>query len=124
MNRNLPIAHRAVTLLEVILAMGLLVVLSTMTYWFYESGLAASRQGTSEADKLRLARVVMDRITTEIRQANSVTADDRVGIRGDKEHLWISTLRVPTKETTKLRSSRDPLPPPETDLVKIEYKIA
>ncbi len=112
------------TLLEVILAMGLLVVLSSMTYWFYASGMETSRQGYLEADKLRLARVVLDRIATEIRQASAITADDRMGLIGDREQIWISTLRVPSKETTRKRSSREGDAPPEFDLVKVQYKIA
>ncbi len=112
------------TLLEVILAMGLLVVLSSMTYWFYSSSLDTSRRGTGEADKVRLARVVLDRIATEIRQANAVSDDERMGVIGDKEQIWISTLRVPSKETTRQRSSREGPPPAEFDLVKVQYKIA
>ena len=116
--------RRGVTLLEILLAMSLLVTLTSMTYWFYSSSLETSQKGTTEADKLRLARVVLDRIATEIRQASSVTAEDRMGIRGDKESIAISTLRVPTKELSKKRSSRDAPPPAEFDLVAVQYKIA
>jgi hypothetical protein len=113
-----------VTLLEILLAMSLLVTLTSMTYWFYGSSLETTRKGTTEADKLRLARVVLERITTEIRQANSTTAEDRMGIRGDKESIAISTLRVPTKELSKTRLPHDPPPPAEFDLVAVQYKIA
>jgi len=113
-----------VTLLEILLAMSLLVTLTSMTYWFYSSSLETSQKGTKDADKLRLARVVLDRITTEIRQANSTTAEDRVGIRGEKESIAISTLRVPTKELSRKHSSREAPPAAEFDLVAVQYKIA
>jgi prepilin-type N-terminal cleavage/methylation domain-containing protein len=116
--------RRGVTLLEILLAMSLLVTLTSMTYWFYSSSMETNQKGTMEADKLRLARVVLDRITTEIRQASSTTAEDRMGIRGEKESIAISTLRVPTKELSKKRSSRDEPPPAEFDLVAVQYKIA
>ncbi len=116
--------RRGVTLLEVVLAMGLLVVLFTMTFWFYSSSMETSRNGTTEVDKLRLARVVLERMATEIRQAGMRTADDGLGIHGDKERVWISTLRVPTKETTRKRSSREGPAPSEWDLVKVEYKVS
>ena len=116
--------RRGVTLLEILLAMSLLVTLTSMTYWFYSSSMETSQKGTMEADKLRLARVVLDRIATEIRQANSTTAEDRMGIRGEKESIAISTLRVPTKALSKKRSSRDNPPPAEFDLVAVQYKIA
>lgn len=111
-------------MLEVVLAMGLLVVLSTMTYWFYSSGMETSVRGTTAADKLRLARVVLDRITTEIRQTSAVIADDGLGLIGDKEHLWLTSVRVPTKETTRSRSTREPAATPEYDVVQVEYKIS
>lgn len=116
--------HRGVTLLEVVLAMGLLVVLSTMTYWFYSSGMETSARGMGEADKLRLARVVLDRMATEIRQSGATIADDRMGLIGDKERIWLTTVRVPSKETTRLRSNREAPAAPEFDVVQIEYKIS
>ncbi len=124
MDRERPPRRRGVTLLEILLAMSLLVTLTSMTYWFYGSSLDTSRKGTTEADKLRLARVVLERIATEIRQANSATAEDHMGIRGDKESIAISTLRVPTKELSKLRLPHDPPPPGEFDLAAVQYKIA
>jgi hypothetical protein len=104
--------------------MGLLMVLSTMTYWFYWSGMETSARGTGEADKLRLARVVLDRMATEIRQAGSSIADDRMGLIGDKERIWLTTVRVPSKETTRLRGNQEPPAAPEFDVVQVEYKIS
>jgi len=116
--------RRGVTLLEILLAMSLLVTLTSMTYWFYSSSMETNQRGTLEADKLRLARVVLDRIATEIRQASSTTAEDRMGIHGQKESIAVSTLRVPTKELSKKRSSREAPPSAEFDLVAVQYKIA
>jgi hypothetical protein len=113
-----------VTLLETVLAIGILVVVSSMTYWFYASTLDASRRGTDEAMHIRLARVVLDRITTELRQAASITVDNRVGVRGEAERLWLSSYRVPTREQSKERLPNEPPPPPEYDVTKVEYKIA
>ncbi len=116
---------RGVTLLEVTLAMGLLVVLTSMTYWFYSSALETREKGTIEARKLRLARVVLDRIANEIRQASMITAGGRLGIRGEPERIWLSSLRVPTRDRMALRRSMlDEPPPPQSDMVKVEYRIA
>lgn len=114
----------ALTLLEVALAMGLLVVLSSMTYWFYGSVLETRERGTTQTHKMRLVRVVMNRMAQEIRQASLITADQRVGIRGDAERIWLSTIRVPSKELSKQRRTRDLPPAGEYDLAKVEYKIA
>lgn len=116
--------RRGVTLLEIVLALGLLVSLTSMTYWFYASCLESRRTGTVEAQKLRLVRVVLDRITTEIRQVAAVTRDYGVGLRGAEEQIWLTSLRVPGKEQAKDYSFRKEPPPGEYDLVKVEYKIA
>ena len=89
--------RRALTLLEIVLAMSLLVVLSSMTYWFYGSALETRRAGTVRAHRLRLVRVVLDRMAREVRQASMITADNRVGIRGEAERIWLSTLGVSSK---------------------------
>lgn len=47
-----------------------------------------------------------------------------MGIRGQKESIALSTLRVPTKELSKKRSSREAPPSAEFDLVAVQYKIA
>ena len=115
---------RGVTLLEMLLAMSLLVLLSSMTYWFYFSALESQERDTLAARKLQLARVVLQRIANEIRQASLITADNRVGIRGAPERIWLSTLRVPSRDLSRERSTNEGPPPAEYDLVKIEYKIA
>lgn len=120
-----PTRHlrRGLTLLEVVLAMGILALVSSMTYWFYASSLSTRRQGMSEAHSLRLVRVLLDRMATEIRQASALTTDNRVGIRGDAERIWLSSVRVPTKASTEDRRRRMKRPPSEYDLVKVSYHI-
>ena len=120
----LPSGRRAVTLLEVMLSMGILTFVTGMTYWFYSSSLQSSREGTATAYRLRLARVVLDRIATEVRQATVITADNRVGVRGDAERIWLSSYRVPGRELVKKRGLHAASLPGEYDLTKVEYKIA
>jgi len=113
-----------VTLLEVVLSISLLVGLSSLTYWFYSSVVNTREVGTKDADKLRLVRVVLDQLSTEIRQASAGTADGRVGVRGLQERIWLSSIRVPSRELSKDRGNRELPPPGEYDLDKVEYKIA
>ena len=115
--------RRGLTLLEVVLAMSLLVILSSMTYWFYASSLDTRERGRTEAHRLRLVRVTLDRIATEIRQASTITADNRVGIRGEAERIWLSSLRVPNKKLSEERRSREAPLPAEYDLAKVAYHI-
>ena len=73
-----PFRARGVTLLEIVLSMGLLVTLTTMTYWFYASSLETRASGTKEAQRLRMVRVLSERMRREIRQTSTVTSDGRV----------------------------------------------
>lgn len=121
-----PARHvrRGVTLIEIVLSMGILGFLTSMTYWFYSSSLETSRIGTKNSQRLRLNRVVLDRMATEIRQAAAITADGRVGIRGEVERIWLSSFRVPSRDQSRKRTLTGEPRPAEYDLTKIEYKIA
>lgn len=121
--RSRPTGRRAVTLLEVVLAMGILVVVSSMTYWFYSSTLETSRGDTEVARKLRLARSVLDRMSVEIRQAASTAIDKQMGIKGEGEEIFLSSYRVPRREMASHASFYRPEPPPQYDLTKVEYRI-
>jgi len=115
--------RRGVTLLEVVLSMGILIFLSSMTYWFYSSSLESSRHGTAAAQRLRMVRVILDRMAREIRQAAVMTTNDKVGLVGDAEQIWVTTYRVPTREQSRERRTREDPAPPEYDVVTVEYKI-
>ncbi len=116
-------SRRGVTLLEVILAMGILVVVTSMTYWFYSSTLQTSRDDTEVARRLRLARSVLDRMSVEIRQAASMAIDKQMGIKGQAEQIWLSSYRVPRREIASHASFYRPAPPPQYDLATVEYHI-
>ena len=117
-------ARSGVTLIEILLAMSILVVVSSMTYWFYASTLETGDRTTDNAYRLRLARVLLDHIAKEIRQSAGITVDDRVGITGEPERILLSSYRVPSREQIKERTARDAPRPAEYDLTKLEYKIA
>jgi type II secretory pathway pseudopilin PulG len=116
--------QRAMTLLEVILSMGLLVILSSLTYQFYYASLSSKASGTERAADLRLTRTVLQRMSEEIRQAVVQSKDFGMGIAGGQEAIEITTLRVPRRELAQERlAPTDPIKR-EYDLVKIQYKIA
>lgn len=115
---------RGVTLLEVVLAMSLLVILTAMTYWFYGSSLATRERGNADAQRLRQVKSLLERMATEIRQASAISSNQRVGIRGEAERIWLNSYRVPSREVAQERKAIAPAAPEEFDLVKVEYKIA
>lgn len=116
--------RRAVTLLEVVLAMSILVALTSMTYWFYGSSLETRERGGAEAQRLRQVKAIMERMAREIRQASAISTNQRVGIRGEAERIWLHTARVPTREAVEDRRATSTKGATEYDLVKVEYKIA
>lgn len=120
-----PPRHRRVgmTLLEVVLAMGLLTVLSSLTYWFYASSLESRRQGVHEAQRLRLARVVLDRITTEIRQSAMIPSEKGVAIQGQAEQIRLTTLRTPDRRQYIEQSEQGVYSRVASDIVKVAYHI-
>lgn len=116
--------RRALSLLEVVLSLSLLVILSSITYWFYSSAMRTRERDIQMADKIRLARVLLDRMSHEIRQATIETSDGGVGIVGDMESIRISSLRIPGREIADTRFERTEEPAAEYDLVTVEYRIA
>ena len=114
--------RRAMTLLEVVLAVSLLVLLFSMTYWFYAGVLRTREESTDDAAKLRLVRTVLDRMVNEIRQTAVQTAG-QPGIHGTADHIWLSTVRSPTFSRVGW-ADEAPRPVGEYDLTKVEYKIA
>lgn len=118
--------HRrpGMTLLEIVLSMGLMVVLSSMAYWFYASSLETTRKETKTVHKLRLVRAVMDRIAEEIRQASQMTTAERMGIRGEAERIWLLSQRLPERDLSADPRTLLVAPPHQYDLAKVEYKIA
>jgi len=104
--------------------MSLLVALTTMTYWFYGSSLETRERGNAEAQRLRQVKAIMERMATEIRQASAISTQQRVGIRGTAERIWLNTTRVPSREVSREIKSLGQQVVPEYDLVKLEYKIA
>jgi len=114
----------AVTLLEVVLAIGLLVLLSGTTFWFYESTLAERTETIEDSQKLQLARTLMDQMAREIRYASSFTPGYGTGLVGGKEHITIYTTRLPRKVLSEERTVRDDEIPGEFDLMEVKYYIA
>jgi prepilin-type N-terminal cleavage/methylation domain-containing protein len=115
--------RRGLTLLEVVLAMGLLTMLSSLTYWFYSSTLESRRQGVGEAQRIRLARVVLDRIVREIRQTAMITSDAGASLQGDAEQIRLTTLRTPDRDQVREQLRYKESARVAYDVVKVAYHI-
>ncbi len=111
-------AH-GVTLLEVLLSMALLSVLMLMLFAFTSTTMQAEMAGRELATKSQLARVVLDRIAGEIRQAAAFGRS----ISGDKNSIRILTTRLPDRDIFEIRKVKEWPRTAEYDLAEIRYYL-
>jgi type II secretory pathway pseudopilin PulG len=116
--------RRAFTLIEMVISTGLLVMLIGTMYWFYASSLQNREEGTQKARDVQLARVILNRIAEEIRQASGNTPGYGPGIIGGPNALSINTLTMPTKELLRRRSITAKPLAAQFDLNEVRYYIA
>lgn len=120
-------AREGLTLVEVILSIGLMMVLLTMIFSFYRNSIEERSETLAASQKLTLARTLMDQIEREIRQASGFAPEFGIGISGGKRFISIVTTRLPRKvlsiDPTTLEEQTAYIPP-EFDLMEVKYYIA
>jgi type II secretory pathway pseudopilin PulG len=116
--------RRAFTLLEMIVATGLMVVLMTTMFWFYRTSILQRAEGTATSRDVQLARVILERISAEIRQSVPSMSAFGPGVFGYKDAVEINTLVIPDKKLSEIRGIRDRSLPGQFDLQQIRYYIA
>ena len=116
-------SRRAFTLIEMVLSTGLLVFLVGTLYWFYGSSLRNREEGTMKARRIQLARVVLDRITEEVRLCAGYATGYGAGLIGQTNAVSTYTLTVPTKELMRRRSITDQALAGQFDLEEVRYYI-
>ncbi|MEE9295864.1 MAG: hypothetical protein V3W34_13005 [Phycisphaerae bacterium] len=114
----------AVTLLEIVLAIGLIVPVLGMMFWFYASTLAMRDASAEHIRRNQLARVVADRIAREIRQSTGFSGGYGPGIYGTRERVSINTVVIPDKALVEHQGIRRRRAPGQFDLRQIDYYIA
>jgi hypothetical protein len=121
---RVPRKTRSVTLLETVLAIWLLVTFMGMMFWFYDSSMEASQDGTRRTHDVQLARVVLERIAQEIRQTSGNTAGFGPGLIGEEHALSVNTLVLPDKILSRRRSITEDQIAAQFDLQEVRYYIA
>ena len=117
-------ARRAVTLIETVLAISLLVTFMSLMYWFYGSSLETREEGLKRTQEVQLARVILQRMAEEIRQASGNTAGYGAGLVGYKRGISVNTLVIPDKILAEKRSIFDEQVAAQFDLQEIRYYVA
>jgi hypothetical protein len=117
--------RKGVTMLEVLLAVGILVPVMGMLYWFYGASLKTQEEGLSKITRTQLARVVLERIAREIRQANGVPNTFGPGIVGGLNEISIITITTTDRSLMNLSYSNlyDEAPPGQFDYREVAYQL-
>ena len=116
--------RRGLTLLEVLLAMGLMVVVMGVVQMFYVGSLRTADEGESLCRDVVLAQAALRRIAEDIRSCSGFLAAYGPGITGDAHSIALHTVRLPGKVLFEDVSIRDEPPPAECDITKIQYYVA
>lgn len=112
------------TLLELLLALGLIILVSGMMFEFYEVSLKSREAGTRQMQHSYLARLVAMSIAEEIRGANGFVKSVGPGVLGDKRFIQIQTIVLPDPNLWRRLSIKDAVPPAECDVRQVQYYLA
>ena len=114
----------AVTLLEVTLAVGIIVPVMATVFMFYSNSLESNEQSTVRVRRVQLARVILDRITRELRQSTGFSAGYGTGVFGTRHQISINTVVIPDKALIERPGLRNKRRPGQFDLRQVDYYIA
>lgn len=117
---------RALTLLEVVISISLIVVLLSVLLAFFGQTVRVRDQVALAADRTELARAVLDRIATELR---GCVGSDEIGfpveqrLVGDRRGITFLTTALPTRQQYEFFSEQEAPPPAQHDLTLVTYKL-
>lgn len=117
-------ACRALTLLEVILALTLMIFLLAMVFPFYTTVVRVRNEGGLIARDVMLTRSLLEEMAETIRHATDVVPGGEVGFKGTWDSITIVRTRMPELYAFDEQDLLRELPPPaQNDLVRIQYKL-
>ena len=120
------VARRALTLLEVIISIALIVMLLSALLTFYWQTLTIRDQVAKAADRTQIARYVLTGIARELRGCLGV---DQVGfpvaqrLAGDRRSIKFLTTALPAVHQFDFFEEFDTLPPAQHDLLEVGYSL-
>lgn len=115
--------HRALTLVETVLALTLMIMMFSGVYSFYFTALKARETGGAVARDVMLARGLLERMAVEIRAATDVVPGDGIGFQGRHDRITVITPRIPEPYAYQVFGIHDQLPPAQLDYVRVSYQL-
>jgi type II secretory pathway pseudopilin PulG len=116
------------TLLEVILALGIAIGLLTVVLFFYQQAAQARSQILEESSRMTALRLLLDRITSDLRTA--LPPDDwNASLLGGPDFVQfvradLPKFAPPTAATAKLQHEEILVRPPPSDLRQVGYVLS
>jgi len=111
------------TLLEVVLAIGLIVSLMGTAIWFTRHIASARETINDKTQEIVSRRSLMQRMTRELRCAMSMRRLG-LGIAGEADYVAFVTTAIPGRSAWVERNILDQPIPPETDIQLVTYRQA
>lgn len=109
------------TLIETVLAITLLTLLMGSLFQFYALCLRSREMGHTTTKQALLARVILNQLAGEIRQAVSTQFDSAV--KGGRREIWLLTSSLPSRELHEIRSITEDILPGEHDVRRLIYRL-
>ncbi len=116
--------RRGMTVLEVVLAIGLMVMVSVMMFTFYDQCLRRREVVKESISSGYLARAIAHKIADEIRSANGFVAQAGPGITGKERMITLQTIAIPDRKVFSVLGIEDQAPPAECDVRQVQYYLA
>jgi len=116
--------RKGVTLLELMLAVSLIMLAMGTLFGFYHVALQATRRAEQASIRSQQARVILQRIAREIRQAVVSAGSRGSPLRGTMHSLTIATAVIPDAALMLEYGLDEQLPEPSADIRQVEYFLA
>lgn len=112
------------SLLEVIIALGLIISLMGGVYGFYVNTMRARDAAVRSIQDTLLMRALLEQISEELRHITDVVPD-QIGFNGTEEEITFVRLRVPDMGMAYVerRSVQDDPKPGQQDMMRVTYKL-
>jgi type II secretory pathway pseudopilin PulG len=115
---------RGVTLLEMLLAVSLILLTLSTLFLFYEISLGATRRAEKFTARTQQARVVLQQIAREIRQAHTGRDEQGIALSGTMHSLTLSISVLPDVTVMQTYGIGDQVPPAVCDIRQVQYYMA
>lgn len=114
------------TLLEVVISVTLITMLLGALLTFYFESLAVRDQAAAVADRMEIARLVLDRMARELRGCLGVEefgfpVEQRLA--GDRRSIQFLTTTLPDPDQYHFYGQFEELPPGQHDLREVQYRL-